>query len=83
MRNYAKKKLGKSIKKTGQTEVGNINMNKDLSMNNIMSLHYELMRATEQYDMYLDMRDDKMSDLWYRQMELITDEMKAMGDDGQ
>jgi hypothetical protein len=58
-------------------------MNKDLSMNNIMSLHYELMRATEQYDMYLNLRDDRMSELWYRQMELITDEMKAMGDDGQ
>jgi hypothetical protein len=58
-------------------------MNKDLSMNNIMSLHYELMRATEQYDMYLELRDDKMRDLWYRQMELITEEMKVMGDDGQ
>jgi len=58
-------------------------MNKDLSMNNIMSLHYELMQATEQYDMYIELRDDKMRDLWYRQMELITDEMKAMGDDGQ
>jgi len=58
-------------------------MNKDLSMNNIMSLHYELMQATEQYGMYIELRDDKMRDLWYRQMELITDEMKAMGDDGQ
>jgi len=56
-------------------------MNKDLSINNVMSLHYELMRATEQYDMYLNLRDDKMSDLWYRQMELITEEMKAIGDD--
>jgi hypothetical protein len=57
-------------------------MNKDLSINNVMSLHYELMRATEQYDMYLELRDSKMSDLWYRQMELITEEMKVMGDDG-
>lgn len=55
-------------------------MNKDLSINNVMSLHYELMRATEQYDMYLDMRDDRMSDLWYKQMELITGEMKQMGE---
>jgi hypothetical protein len=58
-------------------------MNKDLSINNVMSLHYELMRATEQYDMYLELRDSKMSDLWYRQMELITEEMKVMGDEGQ
>ena len=65
-----------------QMEVLNTNMNKDLSMNNIMSLHQELMRATEQYEMYLNVRDDKMSDLWYRQMELITEEMKVMGDDG-
>ena len=63
-----------------QMEVLNINMNKDLSMNNIMSLHYELMRATEQYDMYLELRDSKMSDLWYRQMELITEEMKQIGE---
>jgi hypothetical protein len=55
---------------------------KDLSINNVMSLHYELMRATEQYDMYLNIRDDKMRDLWYRQMELITEEMKAMDSDG-
>jgi hypothetical protein len=38
------------------------------------------MRATEQYDMYLELRDDKMSDLWYRQMELITEEMKQIGE---
>jgi hypothetical protein len=61
-------------------EVLNINMNKDLSINNVMSLHYELMRATEQYDMYLELRDSKMSDLWYRQMELITEEMKQIGE---
>ena len=65
-----------------QMEVLNINMNKDLSINNVMSLHYELMQATKNYDMYLDMRDDRMSELWYKQMELITEEMKAMGDDG-
>jgi hypothetical protein len=63
-----------------QMEVLNINMNKDLSINNVMSLHYELMRATEQYDMYLELRDSKMSDLWYRQMELITEEMKQIGE---
>lgn len=62
-----------------QMEVLNINMNKDLSINNVMSLHYELMRATENHEMYLDLDDFKMSDLWYRQMELIIEEMKQMG----
>lgn len=51
---------------------------KDLSEVNVMSLHYELMRATEQYEKYLDLRDSKMSDLWYRQMELIVEEMKQL-----
>jgi hypothetical protein len=54
---------------------------KDLSINNVMSLHYELMRATDNYEMYLDLDDFKMSELWYRQMELIVEEMKAMGYD--
>jgi hypothetical protein len=55
---------------------------KDLSINNVMSLHYELMRATDKYEMYLNSGDFKMSDLWYRQMELITEDMKAMDNDG-
>ena len=63
-----------------QMEVLNINMNKDLSINNVMSLHYELMQATKNHEMYLDMRDDRMSELWYKQMELITDEIKQIGE---
>ena len=55
---------------------------KDLSEQNVMSLHFELMRATQQYEMYLNERNDRMSDLWFRQMELITEDMKAMDDDG-
>jgi hypothetical protein len=47
-----------------------------------MSLHFELMRATDKYEMYLNSGDFKMSDLWYRQMELITEDMKAMDNDG-
>lgn len=46
-----------------------------------MSLHFELMRATDKYEMYLKLRDDRMSELWYRQMELITEDMKAMDND--
>lgn len=55
---------------------------KDLSEKNVMSLHYELMRATQQYEKYLDLRDDRMSELWYRQMELITEDMKNFDNDG-
>lgn len=55
---------------------------KDLSMNNVMSLHLELMNATEQHEKYLNERNDRMSDLWYRQMELIVEDMKALDNDG-
>lgn len=55
---------------------------KDLSEKNVMSLHYELMRATQQYEKYLDLRDDRMSELWYRQMELIVEDMKNFDNDG-
>ena len=55
---------------------------KDLSEQNVMSLHFELMRDTQLYEMYLNERNDRMSDLWFRQMELITEDMKAMDDDG-
>lgn len=51
---------------------------KDLSMSNIFSLHQELQNATEQYENYLNLKDDKMSELWYRQMELIIEEMKSL-----
>jgi len=54
-------------------------MNKNLAMSNILSLHQELMNATEQYELYLSQHDDRMSDLWYRQMELIIEEMKELG----
>ena len=50
---------------------------KDLSMSNIFSLHQELQNATEQYEQYLLLEDFVMSELWYRQMELITEEMKS------
>jgi len=53
-------------------------MNKNLAMSNILSLHQELMNATEQYELYLSQHDDRMSDLWYRQMELIIEEMKQL-----
>lgn len=51
---------------------------KDLSMSNIFSLHQELQNATESYEMYLDIRDYEMAELWYRQMELIVEEMKQL-----
>ena len=47
-----------------------------------MSLHLELMNATEQHEKYLNERNDRMSELWYRQMELIVEDMKAMDNDG-
>jgi len=53
-------------------------MNKNLAMSNILVLHQELMNATEQYEFYLTEHDDRMSDLWYRQMELIIEEMKQL-----
>ncbi len=51
---------------------------KNLTMSNIFSLHVELANATEQYEKYLDENDHKMSDLWFRQMELIVEEMKSL-----
>jgi hypothetical protein len=51
---------------------------KDLSMSNIFSLHQELQNATEQYEQYLLLEDFVMSELWYRQMELIVEEMKSL-----
>lgn len=33
------------------------------------------------HDMYLVQRDDKMSELWSHQMDLIIQEMKDMGGD--
>ena len=55
---------------------------KDLSEQNVMSLHYELMRATQRYEMYLNERNDRMSELWYRLMELIVEDMKNLDNDG-
>jgi len=55
---------------------------KDLSEQNVMSLHFELMRATQQYEMYLNERNDRMSELWYKQMELIVEDMKNLDNDG-
>ena len=56
-------------------------MNKDLAMNNILSLHQELQNATEMHDMYLVQRDFVMSELWSKQMDLIVQEMIDMGGD--
>jgi hypothetical protein len=55
-------------------------MNKDLAMVNIMSLHQELMNATEMNEHYCKQNDLRMSELWLEQMDLITDEMKTLGD---
>lgn len=54
-------------------------MNKDLSINNILSLHLELQNATEMHDMYLTERNDTMAELWSHQMDLIVQEMIDMG----
>lgn len=56
-------------------------MNKDLAINNILSLHQELQNATEMHDMYLVQRDFKMTELWSNQMDLIVQEMIDMGGD--
>lgn len=67
---------------TNRKTLGTIEMNrKDLSMNNIMSLHQELMYATDEYEKFLDERNDLMSEIWYKQMELLTDEMKNLDND--
>jgi hypothetical protein len=57
-----------------------IQMN-DLSMTNILSLHQELMKATEMNELYCNQNDLRMSELWLEQMNLIVDEMKTLGDD--
>ena len=56
-------------------------MNKDLAMVNILSLHNELMNATEMNEMYCNQNDLRMSELWLEQMDLIVDEMKELGGD--
>lgn len=56
-------------------------MNKDLAMVNIMSLHNELMHATEMNEHYCKENDLRMSELWLEQMDLIVDEMKTLGGD--
>jgi hypothetical protein len=56
-------------------------MNKDLALVNIMSLHQELMNATEMNEMYCNQNDLHMSELWLEQMDLIVDEMKQLGGD--
>ncbi len=45
-------------------------MNKDLAMVNIMSLHQELMNATEMNELYCKQNDLRMSELWLEQMDL-------------
>ena len=56
-------------------------MNKDLALVNILSLHQELMNATEMNEMYCNQGDTHMSELWLEQMDLIVDEMKELGGD--
>lgn len=53
----------------------------DLSMTNILSLHQELMHATEMNEQYCKQNDLRMSELWLEQMDLITDEIKSLGND--
>jgi hypothetical protein len=54
-------------------------MNKDFSLVNILSLHQELMNATEMNELYCNQNDLRMSELWLEQMDLIVDEMKELG----
>ena len=56
-------------------------MNKNLAMVNIMSLHNELMNATEMNDLACKQNDLHTSELWLEQMDLIVNEMKELGDD--
>ena len=55
-------------------------MNKELAMVNIMSLHNELMNATEMNDMYCEQNNLHMSELWLEQIDLIVNEMKTLGE---
>lgn len=52
----------------------------DLSMTNILSLHQELMQATEMNEHYCKQNDLRMSELWLQQMDLIVDEIKQLGE---
>jgi hypothetical protein len=54
-------------------------MNKNLAMVNIMSLHQELMNATEMNDLACEQNDLHQSELWLEQMDLIVEEMKLLG----
>lgn len=56
-------------------------MNKDLALVNILSLHQELMNATEMNEMYCNQGDTHMSELWLEQINLIVEEMKELGGD--
>lgn len=56
-------------------------MNKDLALVNILSLHQELMNATEMNELYCNQNDLHMSELWLHQMDLIVEEMKTLGGD--
>lgn len=56
-------------------------MNKDLAMVNIMSLHQELLNATEMNEKYCNENNLRMSELWLEQMDLIVEEMKQLGGD--
>ena len=55
-------------------------MNKNLAMVNIMSLHNELMNATEMNDLACKQNDLHTSELWLEQMDLIVNEMKTLGE---
>ena len=55
-------------------------MNKELAMVNIMSLHNDLMHATEMNDMYCEQNNLNMSELWLEQIDLIVNEMKTLGE---
>ena len=55
-------------------------MNKNLAMVNIMSLHNDLMHATEMNDMYCEQNNLHMSELWLEQIDLIVNEMKTLGE---
>jgi hypothetical protein len=52
---------------------------KDLDIINIMSLHHDLMVATEINDMYCKQNDLHNSELWLNEMDAIIEEMKQMG----
>jgi hypothetical protein len=55
-------------------------MNKDLAITNILSLHQELMKATEINELYCKQNNLRMSELWLEQINLIVEEIKLLGD---